>query len=181
MTRLPGGFLGGRPHVIAWFQASAVTLMACALVFFGSSRGSKATAESCALVSKAADAAEFEDVDTIGTTAFMVNGDRSLAGGYIPPLAGLSKAVQKDLGEHLEIRRKVPALYFDPVSPMFFKESVCRYSRSRIRKGLADAPSPRRRRAVFASPCLCADRHSTSMRRLTASRRLPVWMQTIAR
>merc|ERR1712070_219084 len=61
------------------------------------------------------------EVDAVGGTAFMVNGDRAMAGGMVPPVfEGMSDKARQYVGEWQEIRRTVPPLFFDGFSHLLF-------------------------------------------------------------
>merc|ERR1712070_1260895 len=61
------------------------------------------------------------EVDAVGGTAFMVNGDRAMAGGMVPPVfEGMSDKGRQYVREWEEIRRTVPPLLFDGFSHLFF-------------------------------------------------------------
>jgi len=68
------------------------------------------------------EAADTELVNAVGSTAFMVNGDRAFAGGFIPNFPKMSDRGKTYLEEWKQIRKKVPPLFFDSFSPIFFKD-----------------------------------------------------------
>ena len=68
------------------------------------------------------DAVDTKDGDTVGATAFMVNADRAMAGRFVPTFNDTSKKGEQYLREWREIQSKVPPLFFDHFSPIFFND-----------------------------------------------------------
>lgn len=66
--------------------------------------------------------ADTAEVDAVGSTAFLVNAERALAGGFVPSFANVSEKGKQYIQEWNQIRKKVPPLYFDGFSPLMFNE-----------------------------------------------------------